>query len=260
MRTRGHLSDVWRYRFLLQNLVFRELKIKYKGAVLGVFWSMLQPLFLLLVYTFAFRYVVRIRVEHFPVFLFAVLLPWTFLSTSLGAGVSAITDHGSLVKKIYFPRAVLPLATVFFNLIQFLLTLLVFIPALPLLEVPLTPALLALPLLIALQLPFVAGLVLAASALYVSFRDLRHFVELLLQFWFWLTPVVYPLDLVPARFAPFFVLNPMVHFAGAYRKLILTGRLPSIPEWLLLAALSGVFFAAGWRIFQRRSPRFAEEV
>lgn len=260
MRTRGRLLDVWRYRFLLQNLVFRELKIKYKGAVLGVFWSMLQPLFLLLIYTFAFRYVVRIRVDHFPVFLFAVLLPWTFLNASLGAGVSVITDHGSLVKKIYFPRAVLPLSTVFFHLVQFLLTLLVFIPALPLLDVPLTPALLLLPVLIALQLPFVAGLVLAASALYVSFRDLRHFVELALQFWFWLTPVVYPLDLVPARFAPFFVLNPMVHFASAYRKLILAGRVPSIPEWLTLAVLSGGFFALGWQVFQRRSPRFAEEV
>ncbi len=260
MTRRAQLADLWRYRFLLQNLVWRELKIKYKGAVLGVFWSMLHPLFLLVVYTFAFRYVVKIRVEHFPVFLFAALLPWTFLNASLTGGVSAVTDHGSLVRKIYFPRAVLPLSTVFFNLIQLGLTLFVFIPALPLLGVPLTPALLLLPLLVALQVPFVTGLVLLASALYVSFRDLRHFVELLMQFWFWLTPVIYPLEMVPARFVPFFVFNPMAHFTGAYRRLILDGRVPPFQVWLILAALSAGTFAAGWHVFHLRAPRFAEDV
>ena len=124
------IKDIWEFKYLIYNLVLRDLKVKYKGSTLGFLWSLLNPLLMLAVYTVAFKYVIKLRVPNFPVFLFCALMPWTFLSSTLSIGAISITDNSNLVKKVYFPREVLPLSVVLINLFHFSLTFVVLIPAL----------------------------------------------------------------------------------------------------------------------------------
>ena len=177
----GQLREIFKFKNLTYNLVSRDLKVKYKGSILGFFWSLLNPLAMLIVYTVAFKYIIRIRVENFPLFFLCGFLPWTFLSLSLSMAVSSIKDNANLVKKVYFPREILPLSIVLSNLVQFLLTFIILIPALLLFKIKLGLPLLYLPLIIIFHLAFTLGLSLFLSALNVFFSDIRHLLEIFLQ-------------------------------------------------------------------------------
>lgn len=254
------IRGLWEYKYLIYNLVQRDLKVKYKGSALGFFWSLLNPLFMLVVYTVAFQYVIKIKVPNFSIFLFAGLLPWNFLTATLSMGVGAISDNANLVKKIYFPREILPLSVVLVNLFHFLLTFLVLTPALFFFGMIPGPAFLFLPVIIVFQALFVLGLTLFTSALNVYYRDVKHMQEVLLQLWFWGTPIIWSLELVPDRFRYLALLNPFTHFTGAYRAIILEGVLPSPLTMTALAAASLLMFAAGYRVFKKKQRRFAEEI
>lgn len=254
------LKELYRYRFLAYSLVIRELKVKYKGSVLGFFWSLLNPLVMLVVYTIAFKYIIRVRVENFPVFFLCAFLPWSYLQSSLSMSVGSIKDNGSLVKKVYFPREVLPLSIVFSNLVQFMLTFLILIPALFIFKIDLGLPLLWLPVIILFQTGFNLGLSFFFSAFNVFFSDVKHLLEIFLQIWFWLTPIIYPVSFVPERFQSLYRLNPAVLFVEGYRDILLRNKGISINQcvWLLIVAV--LFFVLGHLFFNHYNKRFAEEI
>ncbi|MCP5047785.1 MAG: ABC transporter permease [bacterium] len=257
------IRGIWEYKYLIYNLVARDLKVKYKGSTLGFVWSLLNPLLMLVVYTVAFKFVLKVKVENFTIFLFSALLPWNFLSSALSVGVSSITENGNLVKKVYFPREILPLSGVLVNLFHFFLTFTVLIPALFFFDVRPGLPFLLLPLLILFQTFFVLGLTLIFAAMNVYYRDAKHFLEVLLQLWFWVTPIIWPVQLVKEnlpKYVDLLYLNPFTPFVEAYRDIILYDRFPRASILLLVAIIGILVFLAGEFTFRKKQRRFAEEI
>jgi lipopolysaccharide transport system permease protein len=252
------LASLAGHRDLLANLVRRDLRVKYKGSSIGVAWSLLHPLVMAGIYTLAFRYIVRIPIEHFPLFLLSGLMPWMFFSNAVSSATGAIVDNGSLVRKVAFPRAILPLAAVASQLVQFLVMYVVIVPVAILSGVGLSLALVALVPVIALQAIFTIGVGLLTATAYVHLRDVRHLLEVLLQITFWLTPIVYAVTLVPGALRPFLWLNPMTHFVTAYQQIVVQHRTPDATAFAVMAAFACAALVIGMSLFVRYERRFAE--
>lgn len=254
------LRALWRYRDLVRNLVARDLRVKYKGSSIGFAWSLLHPLLLAAVYTFAFRYVIDVPIAHFPLFLLSGMLPWTFFSGSLSMATGSVADNSSLVRKVAFPRIILPVGAVASQFAQFTLMYFVIIPAGAALGPGATGALVALLPVVLLQLVFTTGLALLLSTAYVYFRDTRHLLDVALQILFWLTPVVYAASLVPAGLRRILWLNPMAGFVTTYHAIVVDGQWPSAATLAVLSGVSLVAAIAGFVVFARHQRRFAELV
>lgn len=254
-------NEVFRYRELVKNLVSRDLKIKYKSSVLGFLWSLLNPLLMLIVYTLAFKYVLRVGKEDFAFYFIVAYLPWNFFALSLAISVGAIVDNASLLKKVYFPREILPLSIVLSNFVQFLLTFVVLVPAFLYFNHSLGLSVLLLPALMVLHIVFTLGIAMILATLYVYFRDTRHLLEVVLNLWFWVTPIVYTFDTIKnPQIIETLQLNPMTLFVMAYRDILYSARMPDL---LLLAellawSLAALMFGAG--LFGRYKFRFAEAI
>lgn len=256
----ANLAALWRYRDLVWNLVARDLRVKYKGSTLGFAWSLLHPLAMAGVYTIAFRYILVVPIDRFPLFLLSGLLPWMFFAGALAQATGSIADNGPLIRKVAFPRLALPCGAVASQFVQFLLMYSVIVPVGLLLGSGLPPSLAGIVPVLALQLVFTAGLGLALATAHTYFRDTRHLVEVVLQVWFWATPIVYSPALVPAPLERLLALNPMTHFVTAYRRAVLDGRWPGPDTLALLAALAAASAAGGLAVFVRHQRRFAEVV
>ncbi len=251
---------VWRYRELLRNLILKDLKLKYRGSILGILWSLLNPLIMIIVYSIAFKYILRIQLENYTVFLITGILPWSFFGAAAMASTEAVIANGNLLKKIHFPREILPLSSVLFNFVQFLLALAVFFPALYFLQAKLSWSLLAYPAVLLLNLAFITGIALLLSTLTVFYRDLKHLTEVILLTLFWVTPILYDISMIPERVRWLFKLNPMAAYITSYQKIIYLGAWPT---WRML--LSGLVWAVatlalGYWVFRRHKHRFAEEL
>jgi ABC-type polysaccharide/polyol phosphate export permease len=256
----ANLRALWRYRDLVRNLVARDLRVKYKGSSIGVAWSLLHPLAIATVYTLAFRYILQVPIPHFPLFLLSGLLPWTFFSTSLSMATGSVGDNSQLVRKVAFPRTILPVGAVASQFTQFALMYAVIIPLGAALGPGATATLAALVPLALLQFVFTLGLALLLATAYVYFRDTRHLLDVGLQILFWVTPVVYAASLVPERWRPLLWLNPMASFVTAYHGIVLEGALPSPAMTAAMVALSLTAAIAGFLVFTRHQRRFAELV
>lgn len=254
------LRALWRYRDLVRNLVARDLRVKYKGSSIGFAWSLLNPLLLAGVYTFAFRYVIRVQIEHFPLFLLTGMLPWTFFSSSLALATGSVADNSSLVRKVAFPRVILPIGAVVSQFVQFALMYAVIIPAGAALGPGASGAMVALVPLVLLQLLFTTGVALLLATAYVYFRDTRHLLDVALQILFWLTPVVYAASLVPEGLRRFLWLNPMASFVTAYHGVVVGRQWPPASTVAVLALVSLVAGVAGFLVFAKHQRRFAELV
>jgi homopolymeric O-antigen transport system permease protein len=253
-------TAAWAYRDLVRHLVGRDLRHKYKGSTFGFAWSLANPLLMAAIYTLAFAYIVRVPVPRFPLYLLTGLLPWTFFAGALAAATSSVVDGAPLVRKVAFPRLVLPVAAVATQFVQFSLTYAVIIPLAAAASGGLSPGALAVLPAILLQLAFSAGLGLLLAAAYVHARDTRHFVDVAVQLWFWLTPVVWARDMLPARLAPLLDANPMAHLMAIYHAAILDGRWAAPIHWIVAAGAAAIALAAGTLVFARLSPRFAERL
>ncbi len=255
-------SDVWRYRGLVSGLVARDLKLKYRGSVLGFLWSMLNPLAMVTVYTIAFTYFMPTGQPGFVLHLLVGVLAWTFFAGSAASSNSAIVDSGGLLKSVYFPRLILPLAGVLFNLTQYLLTLVVFLPFVFLYyRVPLAPSMLAFPLIVVLQLLFTTGVALTLSALTALYRDVRHLTEIGLSLMFWLTPIVYSYPMAALGGASrLLLLSPMASFVVAAQQIFYNRSWPDGELWIIAALYGVTMFAVGAAVFLSLEDRFGEQV
>lgn len=260
---RPTLAGTWRavftYRALLRHLVARDLKLKYRGSALGFMWSLLNPLVMLAVYSVAFTYFLNRGGPQFVFLLLMGLLGWTFFATSVASASGSLVDNAALTKSLHFPRAILPLASVLFNFAQLLLTAVVFIPILLIVYgVAPTPAMLGLPMMLALQLLCVAGLALAVSALTALFRDMRHLIEVGLGILFWLTPIVYTLGDLPETAARVIRFTPVSPFIQGYQAVVVTQVWPSADVWMTAAMYAAAALALGAMTFARVEPRLGE--
>ncbi len=248
------------YKDLARNLVARDFKTRYKRSYLGILWSLLNPLLLILVYTLAFDYIMKIRVKDFPMFFMCGFLPWSYFSAGITTALSSLSDSGYLIKAVYFPREILPLSIVLSCLLHFLITFLFVFPILLIYGYLPQWSYLSLPLIILLQTIFVFGLSLFLSSIHVYFRDLRYILDVILMAWFWLTPVVYPASLISERYLFFYKLNPMTLFVTAYRQILLDGVLPAPKYAMAIFVVTAVSLALGYIPFLRIRKRLAEEI
>lgn len=255
------LVAVFRYRELLRNLVSKDLKLKYRGSVLGFLWSLLNPLLMIVVYTVAFKYILQMRSEGFVFYLMLGILAWTFFVNSVTMAAGAIIDNGGLVKSVFFPRAILPLATVLFNFAQYLLTALVFLPVLLIIYgvKPAAPMLLF-PVFLSLQVLFIIGVALMVATGTAFFRDVRHFLEFGLAALFWLTPIVYHLDQIPKPLQPIILLTPMSPYIVAYQKMFFYREWPGPMVWVLAAGYAVAAIAAGSALMLAHEDKFSEQI
>ncbi len=257
----GGLLLAWRYRHLIHNLVAKDLKLKYRGSVLGFAWSLLNPLVMVAVYTFAFTYILRVQTPRYAFFVLLGVLAWNLFAGAVMGSTSAVAEGGSLIKSVLFPRVILPIAGVVFNAIQFLLTVAVFLPVMLLwYQIPPSPQMLFFPVFLALQLLFISGLALMLSTATAWLRDVKHLVEIGLSVAFWATPIIYEHTLVPEELRFAMLLSPMASFVRGYQDIFYYLTAPDLSVWLVAVTYGIGAFVCGVSVFVSYEGGFAEQV
>ncbi len=262
----ANLVQLVRYRGLIQSLVARELKARYRGSVLGFFWSFINPLLLLVIYTFVFSIVLAgqrpTAIEPYALFMFCGILPWTWFASSLSEASNVLIAGGNLIKKVLFPAEILPIVTVLANMVHFFLGLPILAIFLVWYQRPLQLSeVVWFPLVVFVQLLLTLGLALVLSALTVHFRDIRDILSNLLTFWFFATPIIYPMTLAPSVGRRLLNLNPFTHLAVSYQEILFYDGPFGHWKWLLaLGGASVLLFLGGYFVFDRLRDSFAEEV
>lgn len=247
---------------LLREWISRTLRARYQQSLMGWFWAVIQPAAQAAILALVFTIVVPVKVAGAPYLLFsyAATVPWTFLSASLTDMTMSIVENMGVVTKIYFPREIIPLALMLARLLDTLVAFaLFFVLALYLDAFTVSPALLLLPIVLLVQVLLVTGIGLACAAANVFVRDVRSVLVLLIQVWFYASPVIYPVSALPARLRPFAVLNPMIALLDSYRAILIQGTTPG-PEFLVAAAVSLAIAVAGFAFFKKVEFRFADIV
>jgi lipopolysaccharide transport system permease protein len=247
-------------RDLLRELVARDIALRYRGSLLGVFWTLLNPLAELLVLTFIFVRVLTVNIPNFPAYLFIGLTVYGWFQTSLTFATMAVVGNRELVRRPGVPPLILPVVTVASNLVHFLLSLPIVVGLLVLSDVPLTGAVLALPALIAIQFALILGFSYPLAIINVWFRDTTHVLRVALQLLFFLTPIFYEASALTRGPKWLYYINPMAQMIDAYRAILLHGALPGLSSALYLGVVSTVLLLAGMAWFHHASHRFADEV
>jgi lipopolysaccharide transport system permease protein len=261
-----NLSNLLRYRGLISSLVARELKARYRGSVLGFVWSLVNPLLLLLIYSFVFTKIMPNEtpgVQPYAVFMFCGILPWNWFSTSLSDAAGSLIAGGNLIRKVLFPAEVLPIVSVLANMVHFFLGLPILVTFLVVSHHYPDPwDLVWFPIAVVVQLVFATALALMLSALTVHFRDIRDILANVLMLWFFATPIIYPwFQPNVQRFRWLFNLNPFTHLAVSYQEILFFNGPIGHWKWLLaLGVGSGLLFLAGYWLFDRLRDSFAEAV
>jgi len=265
-------KNLFKYKELLLNFAKKELKIKYKNSVLGFFWSLLNPILMMLVFTFVFTYafkpqgLAKMGIDSYPLFILAGLLPWNFFNASVIGSTISIVGNASLIKKVYFPRELLPISIALANLVNFALELLVFLAFIVVIGL-FKPRFLAiykfLPfLLLLLPILFIltVGVSLLVAALNVYLRDIQHLVGILLLMLFYSTPIIYPMPTNLGKYTALYSLNPMVSIVMSFKNALFWLAVPSLHFIAYSSVFAIVMFLFGYLIFIRLEPDFAEEV
>ena len=260
------LKTIYRHRQLIAALTARDLKARYRGSILGFFWSLANPLLLLGVYTLVFtRFFPQQVVKPYPLFLFAGILPWTFFSAAILESTVSISANAGLIKKVMFPAEALPLVVVLSHLVHFALAIPILLIATLIFvlmgQATMSVTILLVPVLMIVQTFFVAGIAMTVSSASVLFRDLRDIITNLMQLGFFITPIIYLIDRIDSRaLRALLRLNPMTPFVIGYQHILFFGTLPSLSDTLLMLAYAFVSIATGFFVFERLRDTLAEAI
>jgi len=257
------LKQLFGYRELLVSWALRDIKVRYKQTILGIGWAILQPFVLMVVFTIVFSKFARVPSEGnipYPIFSYCALLPWTFFSNSLSFATQSIINNSNLVRKIYFPREIFPLAAITACLVDFGVASTIFIGMMVYYHISVSSTIVLLPLILLLQIIFTVAVALVTSAVTVFYRDIRFVVPLGVRVWMYLTPVIYPISMVPEKYRTLVMLNPMAGIIDGYRKIILMGQLPDFSSLAYTAAISLVLFLVSYAWFKRAEMVFADVI
>ena len=256
------LASVWRYRELLYFLVLRELKVRYKQAALGAAWAVIQPVFAVIIFTLVFGIFARLPSDGLPyaLFAFAGVVPWTYFSEALRRSSTGLVEDSELIRKIYFPRLVLPVSAVLAPVIDLVISLVVFGFVMAWYRVTPGANLLLLPLFIALNVGLSLAFGLWLGPLNVRFRDIKHILPFFIQVWMYASPVVYPLSMVPERWRLLYSLNPMVGVIEGFRWALLGTTAPNPTAITMTIVMTTVLLAGGLLFFERAERSFADVI
>lgn len=251
------LRDTYRYRELIWALALKELKIRYKRSVLGFLWALLNPMLLMLVLTVVFSSIMpQAQISHYAIFILSALLPWTFFSQSLAYAAESIVSNGDLIKKVKVAKLVFPVAAVVSNMINLLLSLLPLVLIVLVMRHPFHLTWIYLPVPLFTLTLFTLGATFFFAAINVYYRDVSHILQIILQVWFYVTPIIYSLDFFPAKYRMFFKLNPLQYFFNGFRLSVYYGLLPTWESVLTSFAIGFVALYLGFAVFRRKQDEF----
>ena len=255
------IKELYAYRQMIYSLVRKELRGRYKGSILGFMWTFVNPLLQLLVYTMVFSVILRSDIEKYYIFLFVALIPWNFFSACLAGGASSVINEKEMVKKIYFPRQVLPISYVTTAFVNMLLCFLVVFLVVIFSGIGINfNALLYLPIFLIVEYLLGLGIALISSALNVYFRDLEYILGVVSMAWTYLTPVMYSIDIVPEKLISIFMLNPMTPIIVGCRDILYYKQIPELSTLLHAFILGVLVVIIGWIIFDKCEKHFVEEM
>jgi lipopolysaccharide transport system permease protein len=258
---REMFHEMAEYRELLSSLVRRDLLLRYKQTIMGFGWSVLMPVTYMVIFSLIFTRVVHLKTDvPYPIYVYAGLLPWNFFASSLRFSVSALTANSTLVTKVYFPRELLPFATILVALVDFGVGAIVLAGMMVWYHIPIGWPILLLPIVVLVQVIFTAGVTLLLSMGNLYYRDVKYLVEILITLWMFATSVVYPVDRVGGVLASVLALNPMTPIIDAYRAILLHGKPPAPGHAAWAVGVSIVLLAASWVAFHRAEFEFAERI
>jgi lipopolysaccharide transport system permease protein len=247
---------------LILSFARRDIKARYKQTALGVAWSLLQPLSMMIVFTLVFSLFAKVPSDGipYPVFAYSALIFWTFFSNAINGGTSAMVANATLIRKIYFPRETLLIAVLLAGLLDLGVASILFVGMLFYYKIALTlAALWVVPLLI-LQITLTFAVISLTSAAHVNFRDMGHALPLVVQLWMFATPVAYPISVIPAWLRPFYVLNPMAAIIDGYRSALIMGTTPNLPALGVSVALTIIITGLALSVFKRAARTFADVI
>lgn len=256
-----HLKEIYDYREMIYSLVRQELRGRYKGSVLGFLWTFINPLLQLAVYTFVFSIIMPNGIEKFYLYLFVGLVPWLFFSGSMTGGSACIMTHKDMVKKIYFPREVMPISYVTSGFVNMLFSFIVIIAVILVSGIGFNPvAWLYLPIIMIVEYIMALGGAMVTCALTVYFRDLEYILGIITMAWMYMTPIIYSIEMVPEKLRPLLNLNPMTPVIVAYRNILYYKQIPELGTLLWAFVLGLVVLFIGVVVFNKLQRGFAEEL
>jgi ABC-2 type transport system permease protein len=254
------LVEAWRYRDLLAQLIDRDIKLRYRRSVLGIAWTLLNPLMMMLVLTFVFSQVFRFAIPQYPTYLLAGTVVWIFFTQSTTSSMAQLIWAAPLMSKIYVPRTIFALSAVGTGLVNLAVSVVPLLLIAALLGQPPTLALLWLVPAVLLTATFALGLGLLLSSLSISFRDVIEMYQILLGAWYFLTPIMYPRSIIPPDYAWIVAVNPMTYLTEMFRDPVYLGRAPDFGAVLFVAATSLAVLTSGWIAFSWRARQLAHQL
>lgn len=253
-------KNIYDYRELLKTNVQKEIRGKYKNSFLGVLWSFLYPLLQIAVYAIVFPLIMKTQIDCYVVFLCAGLIPWTFFTTTVAQSAATIVANGNIVKKVYFPREILPIAVVTSATINFIISTIIILAFAIGYGLGISKYLVFYPIILAIQYIFSLGISFIVSSITVYLRDLEHLIGIALQLLFYATPIVYASTSIPEAFRAIILVNPMAHIIDAYRAIFYTQTMPNFTNLGIVFVLSVILCIVGYLIFNKLQKGFAEEL
>ena len=255
------IKDIYAYRDMIFSLVRRELRGRYKGSVLGFLWTYINPLCQVIVYSAVFSVIFKVQIDKFYLYLIIGMMPWTFFNTSVQGGTTCIRAQADMVKKIYFPREVIPIAYVTSAFVNMLLSFIIVFLAVMVSGYGFNlQVLLYLPLIMIIEYLLALGIAFIVSSITVYFRDLEQIVGVIMMAWIYITPIMYNMDYVPEQYRSLIVLNPMTPIVEVYHQILYYRIVPTTNYLLLAGGASLVIFIIGFFMFGRLDRNFAEEM
>lgn len=255
------LKEIYGYREMIFSLVKRDLRGRYKASVLGFLWTFINPLCQILVYTFVFQFIMRTGIEQFSVYLISGMIPWIFFSTAVSGGTMCIKNQSEMVKKIYFPREVLPISFVTSAFVNMLFCFIMIFLVIAVSGRGFSPiALLFLPLVMIIEYIMALGFTFIVSGLTIYFRDMEHIVGVIMMAWIYLTPIMYTVDMVPEKLRSVYYINPMTPVIQAYQEILYYEQIPQMKTLLLSGVFGVVILLIGALAFKHMERNFAEEM
>lgn len=253
-------TELYNYRELLKTNIKKEIRGKYKGSWLGILWTFLNPLLMLAVYALVFPYILRVNVDNYTIFMIVALIPWNFFTTAVQTGTGSVVANGNILKKVYFPREIIPISTTTSQLVNFLITCLIMVAFILFSGVGFSIHILLFPLLVLIQYILTLGITFVLSALTVFAQDVSHFVSVIIMLGFYATPIVYQASMLPEKFQIFLKINPMAQLVEAYRSILYYHQMPDMFMLTVWGIGSLIVLVLGYLIFKKLERSFVEEL
>lgn len=253
-------KELYNYRELMKTNIRKEVRGKYKGSWLGIMWTFLNPLLMLAVYAFVFPYILRVKVENYTIFMIVALIPWTFFTSAITAGTSSITIAGNILKKVYFPREIIPISVTVSQLVNFLITCLIMFAFILFSGVGFSAHIILLPIIILVQFVLTLGINFILSAITVYVNDVAHFVQVALSLGFYATPIVYMSSMLPEKFQWALHINPLAVLVEAYRSVLFYHEWPEFKWMFIWTIASFALLILGYALFKKLEKSFVEEL